>query len=99
MRITICTANIPPDSKAPIEELCRTAIQKGFQEIAITDHFELYAPGYPVGFFTPRYVEKVLADIESAQKKFEGQLIIRKGIGTGPADGQPGTGKVHSGKT
>ena len=53
-----------PDSKAPIEELCRTAIQKGFQEIAITDHFELYAPGYPVGFFTPRYVEKVLADME-----------------------------------
>ena len=72
-----------PDSKAPIEELCRTAIQKGFQEIAITDHFELYAPGYPVGFFTPRYVEKVLADIESAQKKFEGQLIIRKGIELG----------------
>ena len=32
-----------PDSKTPIEELCRTAIQKGFQEIAITDHFELYA--------------------------------------------------------
>ena len=72
-----------PDSKTPIEELCRTAIQKGFQEIAITDHFELYAPGYPVGFFTPRYVEKVLADIESAQKKFEGQLIIRKGIELG----------------
>ena len=36
-----------------------------------------------VGFFTPRYVEKVLADIESAQKKFEGQLIIRKGIELG----------------
>ena len=72
-----------PDSRTPVEELCRTAIQKGFQEIAITDHFEFYAPGYPVGFFNLRYLEKLMADIEAAQKQFEGQLIVRKGIELG----------------
>ena len=69
-----------PDCKVPIDEICHTAVLKGFQEIAITDHFEFYTPGHPVGFFTPKYIAKIFADIEEAQKKYEGSLIIRKGI-------------------
>ena len=69
-----------PDCKVPIDEICHTAVIKGFQEIAITDHFEFYTPGHPVGFFTPKYIAKIFADIEEAQKKYEGSLVIRKGI-------------------
>ncbi len=72
-----------PDAKEPVRTLCQAAIQKGFQEIAITDHFECYTPGHPVGYFTTKYVEKMMADIEEAQKEFEGQLIIRKGLELG----------------
>ena len=33
-------SNHSPDCKVPIDELCQTAVTKGFQEIVITDHFE-----------------------------------------------------------
>ena len=61
-------SNHSPDCKVPIDELCQTAVTKGFQEIVITDHFEFYTPGHPVGFFTPKYIAKIMDEIEAKLK-------------------------------
>ena len=71
------------DGQETVADICRAAIARGRQEIAITDHFECYTPGHPVGYFTPKYVAKIMADIDEARKEFEGKLIIRKGLELG----------------
>ena len=86
-------SNHSPDCKVPIDELCQTAVTKGFQEIVITDHFEFYTTGHPVGLFTPKYIAKIMDEIEEAQKKYEGQLIIRKGIEFGQPTVNPESAK------
>ena len=80
-------SNNSPDSKAEMESICAAAVRRGFQEIAITDHFECYTPTHPRGFFTERYLQKVQADVQRCREQFEGQLIIRQGIEIG----QPGS--------
>lgn len=75
-----------PDSQTGMEEMCLSAIRKGFDEIAITDHFECYTPSHPKGFYTLAYLQKALAEVERCQAQFKGQLTIRKGIEMG----QPG---------
>jgi histidinol-phosphatase (PHP family) len=87
-------SNHSPDCKVPLRTLCETAVQKGFREIAVTDHFECYTPGHPVGYFTPTYVDKIFADIEKTQQEFEGQLIIRKGLELGQPTVNPETAQA-----
>ena len=62
-------SNHSPDCKVPIDELCQTAVTKGFQEIVITDHFEFYTPGHPVGFFTPKNIAKIMDEIAVADNR------------------------------
>lgn len=72
-----------PDGKSPMEEICRAAISRGFDEIAVTDHFECYSPSHPKGFFTESYLEKNQREIDRCRELFAGQLVIRRGIELG----------------
>lgn len=69
-----------------MEELCATAVRRGFTEIALTDHFECYTPSHPKGFFTKSYLTKEQAEVDRCRALFDGKLTIRKGIEMG----QPG---------
>ena len=31
-----------PDSKEPLEEICRGAVKAGIREIMVTDHYEMF---------------------------------------------------------
>jgi histidinol-phosphatase (PHP family) len=65
------------DSKAVMEEVCKTAIEKGINEICFTEHYSLnpIAPTYGHMVF-----EKYLADIKNCQTHFEDQLTVKVGI-------------------
>jgi len=69
------------DSEMTMEELCQTAVQKGLKEIAITDHHDIDYQDNTIEFLIDK--EKYLKAIEKMQKKYEGKLIIRKGIEMG----------------
>ena len=72
-----------PDSREPMEQICRAALRKGFHEIAMTDHFEFYSPTQPQGFYTVQALEKAQQEIRRCQNLFAGQLVIRQGIEVG----------------
>ena len=68
------------DGKQTIDELCQAAIARGIDEIAITDHMDIFA-GKSYGFILN--CEKTFSDIDLAKDKYRGKLVIRKGIELG----------------
>ncbi|MCT4688805.1 histidinol-phosphatase HisJ family protein [Vallitalea sp.] len=76
-------SSISPDSNVPIEEMCQAALDKGFREIAITDHFEFYSKGVIEYRFNEAYLEEYSKTIKACIEKFDGRLIIKKGIELG----------------
>lgn len=68
------------DGRQTMDELCRTMVEKGVEEICITDHIE---PGHPEpGMDEPPVWEKWLAEIEQAKQRYP-QLTIRTGLEIG----------------
>ncbi|GMQ58304.1 histidinol-phosphatase HisJ family protein [Vallitalea sediminicola] len=76
-------SSISPDSDSPMEEMCQSAIDKGFREIAITDHFEFYSKGADGYKFNEAYLDEYFKTINKCKQKFDGKLVIRKGIELG----------------
>ncbi|WP_304943075.1 histidinol-phosphatase HisJ family protein [Vallitalea guaymasensis] len=76
-------SSISPDSNVPMEEMCQAAIDKGFREIAITDHFEFYSTGIIGNRFNEAYLDEYFETINECKEKFNGRLIIKKGIELG----------------
>ena len=81
------------DSDAPIDEMCRAAIEKGFDAICFTDHHDLnrfsqamqahideHVPGYAA--FLIEQPEQMILEIAAAREKFP-QLKILQGIELG----------------
>ncbi len=69
------------DSEMTLDEICKTAINKGINEIAITDHHDIDYQDNKIEFLLNK--EKYLNKLEEYQKKYENQLIIKKGIEMG----------------
>lgn len=68
------------DGKSSLNDICRSAISKGIQEIAITDHFEPTEKDQEYLLYQP---ELFLKQIEEARQIFKGILTIKYGIELG----------------
>jgi histidinol-phosphatase (PHP family) len=75
--------SISPDAGVPMEEMCESAIQKGMDEIAFTDHYEFYAHGVVKEYFHEEYLKLYWRSLEMCREKFEGRLVIRRGLEIG----------------
>lgn len=68
------------DGHEEVQDLCEEAIRKGLEEIAITDHYDLFK-----GKQYARHVdfERLYEDIAKAKKHYAGELVVRAGIEIG----------------
>jgi histidinol-phosphatase (PHP family) len=67
------------DSDANMDMACQTAITRGIDEIAFTDHLD-FGPDDSSGYFrTAEY----LAAIERCRGRYDGRLVVRTGIEVG----------------
>lgn len=68
------------DGKQTLEELCEAALRQGLDEIAVTEHMDLFR-GKPY-----RYIlncEESFRELEKVRKRYQGVLTIRRGIELG----------------
>ena len=70
------------DGSESIEDMCRSAIQKGLSVLVITDHAEAME-GVPYGAFERERIAKQKADIDAAKEQFHGQLDVLFGCELG----------------
>ncbi|PXV96026.1 histidinol-phosphatase (PHP family) [Lachnotalea glycerini] len=74
------------DGYEQIEDICNMAMKRGINEIALTDHMDI---------FSDKPYESILdcdslyQDIERAKIEFDGKLIIRKGVELGQPQANP----------
>ena len=50
-------SSISPDASSSMKEMCESAIQKGLEEIAFTDHYECLDFGKPHSIFTSPWTD------------------------------------------
>ncbi len=74
-------SNFSTDSAMTIEDICETAIEKGLAEIAITDHHDIDYQDEAIEFLLQK--DNYLKELEKYQEKYEGKLVIKKGIEMG----------------
>jgi len=67
------------DSESRMEAVCQSAIARGIDEIAITDHLDFG----PLESDQPFPTDGYLAAIQRCQEQFRGQLTVRVGIEVG----------------
>lgn len=70
-------SNHSVDSKTPLHEMCRVAIQKGFKYICFTDHFDMNPHDDGYNFYN---YEKYLRDFDRAREQYAADLTVLKGI-------------------
>jgi histidinol-phosphatase (PHP family) len=68
------------DGHSTVEEICRSAVDSGLQEIAITDHFEPDSDDRVYSFYRPK---AYMDDILKARERFKGRLNIKTGVELG----------------
>lgn len=68
------------DGTQSVDELCQAAIARGIQEIAITEHMDIYRDK-PYGYILDS--RSTFADLEAARERYRGKLVIRRGIELG----------------
>lgn len=68
------------DGKETIGSICKTAMERGMDEIAITDHLDLYSDR---PYREMLSIDSVREDISNVQEEFKGKLIIRHGVELG----------------
>ncbi len=69
------------DSEMTMDQLCQAAINKGLDEIAITDHHDIDYKDDTIEFLLDK--DKYLKEIEKYQQKYKNKLVIKKGIEIG----------------
>ena len=74
------------DSRQTVAQIAQAAMEKGMEEIAITDHVELAAPKLRGG---KAELREAVKEIEQVGACFQGKLIIRKGMELGNANLEP----------
>ena len=79
-----------PDAGQDMKEMCRAAIARGIDEIAVTDHYEFYSGGMLTKYFHRSYLDQYFADLAECRELFAGRLVIRAGAELGQGDQDPG---------
>ena len=74
------------DGEASVSDICRAAIERGMNEIAITDHLDIYSDK---PFEHILDVKSCYEDIERAKEEFAGKLVIKKGVELGQPQVNP----------
>ena len=69
------------DSEMTMDEICQAAIEKGLDEIAITDHHDIDYQDDTIEFLIDK--DKYLKEITIMQRKYKDKLVIKKGIEMG----------------
>lgn len=80
-----------PDSREPLEEICRGAIAVGMTEIMVTDHYEMFTDAYERPAWRPDYLEQCRESVEKCRELFREQLYVGFGIELGQWHLQPET--------
>lgn len=78
-----------PDSREPLEEICRGAIDAGLTEIMVTDHYEMFTDAYGCPAWRPDYLNQCRQSIEQCREQFGNQLYVGFGIELGQWHLQP----------
>lgn len=68
------------DGRSTLYDICSTAIERGLNEIAITDHFEPKTEDKSYKYYKPQLC---LADVARANETFKGKLKIKMGVELG----------------
>jgi histidinol-phosphatase (PHP family) len=68
------------DCQTPMEDMCRAALEKGLEEVGITEHFDLNPEDPCYRFFK---AEEWWEELERCREVFGGSLIIRAGVELG----------------
>mgnify|MGYP000301108549 CR=1 FL=1 len=78
-----------PDSKATLKDICACAVDKGIEELAVTDHFEFFPQesGKHVDWSRPRRAEQ---QILVRREETENDIVIRYGVEVGQPQLYPG---------
>lgn len=73
------------DSRAPMEEMIKSAIDKGLEEIALTDHVDFDFPGDYTKGERPFLVDyrEYLQEFEGLREKYRGRIHILLGVEIG----------------
>lgn len=74
------------DGVERIEDICNKAIELGMDEIALTDHMDIFS-NKPYGDVLD--CRQLYNEIDQMKEKFEGRLTIRKGIELGQPHANP----------
>lgn len=74
------------DSEAEMEKICENALERGMDEIALTDHLD-FAAGK--SFYEILDCEKWYAELLSVKEKYAGKLIVKLGIEVGTPQYNP----------
>ncbi|MBP7694823.1 MAG: histidinol-phosphatase HisJ family protein [Anaerolineales bacterium] len=69
-----------PDSRAPMELMCLSAIERRIPEIGFTEHYDLHPDEWPRDWFKPK---PWFAELRRCQERYAGQLVIRAGVELG----------------
>jgi len=69
-----------PDSKAPMEVMCRAALASGIREIGFSEHYDLHPLEGTRDWFRP---EPWFAELRRCRQVFDERLVIRAGVEIG----------------
>lgn len=72
-----------PDAGQDMKNMCQAAVNKGIDEIVITDHYEFYSGGKVSEYFHKDYLDKYIDDLEMCQELFAGRLTVKTGMELG----------------
>ncbi|NDL67520.1 histidinol-phosphatase HisJ family protein [Anaerotalea alkaliphila] len=72
-----------PDGFESLAAICRAAEEKGFHEIAITDHVDFYRGEPPREKYGQEYVRKYVEKVERFKETYEGPVAMRLGVELG----------------
>ncbi len=78
-----------PDSREPLDEICKGAIAAGLAEIMVTDHYEMFTDAYGCPAWRPGHLDQCRDSVEKCRELFDGQLYVGFGIELGQWHLQP----------
>ncbi len=92
MKINYHIHTVFSDGKSSVRDYCEAAIQKGFEEIAFTDHLTVFPDGSTEHHSLNTFkLENYVREIEAASGEYGGRLTVRLGL---EVDYIPGNEKI-----